>query len=304
MRRAGPILILLIGILALVIDLLPGLQLARLRVAPTGWRTVETKLGLDLEGGLRVEYQALPVDGKSPTPATWRSSGHRRAPGQPRPASPSRSSPPRAPTASSSSCRASPTRRRSASSSAQTGRLDFVPTRLDDRRPRARSLDPKQYPPLFSGDQVSSATVGTDQNGRPAVDFVLKPDGSSEVRRLHGQERRQLLRDHPRQRGHLGAGHPERRSRTGTSRSPVAGWPASTPRTPRTSSRSSSSARCRSRSGALERDRSARRWAASSSTRAVLAGAHRDLAWSSRSCSSTTGCRASWRASRSSTTRS
>jgi preprotein translocase subunit SecD len=28
---------------------------------------VETKLGLDLQGGLRVEYQALPADGQVPT---------------------------------------------------------------------------------------------------------------------------------------------------------------------------------------------------------------------------------------------
>ena len=36
--------------------------------SPDGaWRTIETKLGLDLEGGLRVEYQALPKDGVQPT---------------------------------------------------------------------------------------------------------------------------------------------------------------------------------------------------------------------------------------------
>ena len=31
-------------------------------------RVIETKLGLDLEGGIRVEYQALPKDGKTPGP--------------------------------------------------------------------------------------------------------------------------------------------------------------------------------------------------------------------------------------------
>ena len=65
MRKAGPILILLIGILSLVIVFFPGLRLPDSGSAD-GWRTVETKLGLDLEGGLRVEYQALPVEGKHP----------------------------------------------------------------------------------------------------------------------------------------------------------------------------------------------------------------------------------------------
>ena len=68
MRKAGPILILLIGVLALVIDFFPGLQLPDSTSADGAWRPVETKLGLDLSGGLRVEYQALPVEGKTPTP--------------------------------------------------------------------------------------------------------------------------------------------------------------------------------------------------------------------------------------------
>ena len=47
--------------------------LANLRVPDSSagdgqWRLIETKLGLDLEGGLRVEYRALPKDGVSPTP--------------------------------------------------------------------------------------------------------------------------------------------------------------------------------------------------------------------------------------------
>ena len=69
MRKAGPILILLIGILALVIDFVPGLSLPDSQGAAGTWRQVETKLGLDLSGGLRVEYQAQPVDGKAPTDA-------------------------------------------------------------------------------------------------------------------------------------------------------------------------------------------------------------------------------------------
>ena len=59
----------------------------------------------------------------------------------------------------------------------QTGRLDFVP--LGQTTATAgQILDLTQYPPLFSGDQVASATVGTDPNSRPAVDFVLKDEGA------------------------------------------------------------------------------------------------------------------------------
>ena len=57
-----------------------------------------------------------------------------------------------------------------------TGRLDFVPLGTTQATAN-QTLDPKAFPPLFSGDQVSSATVGTDQNGRPAVNFVLKDTG-------------------------------------------------------------------------------------------------------------------------------
>ena len=63
MRRAGPILIVVIGVLALLICFCPGLRLPDSTASDGQWRLIETKLGLDLEGGLRVEYQALPKDG-------------------------------------------------------------------------------------------------------------------------------------------------------------------------------------------------------------------------------------------------
>jgi hypothetical protein len=58
-----------------------------------------------------------------------------------------------------------------------TGRIDFVPLGSTEAA-AGQTIDTKTFPPLFSGDQVASATVGTDQNGRPAVDFILKPDGA------------------------------------------------------------------------------------------------------------------------------
>jgi preprotein translocase subunit SecD len=177
MRRAGPILIVLIGVLALLVDFLPGLALPDSQSVDGSWRPIETKLGLDLEGGLRVEYQAIPVEGRNPGPgdmAVIKDIVERRVnqtgvsepvvvtqgadrvvvelPGVTDPESVRRLV-------------------------GQTGRLEFVPlgqTQVQD----GQLLDLTTNPPLFSGDQVQSATVGTDQNGRPAVDFVLKGDGA------------------------------------------------------------------------------------------------------------------------------
>ena len=66
MRRLAPILIVLIGLSALLVDFWPGLKLPTLGDLGGGAKRLETKLGLDLQGGLRVEYQALPVPGKDP----------------------------------------------------------------------------------------------------------------------------------------------------------------------------------------------------------------------------------------------
>jgi protein-export membrane protein SecD len=69
MRRFVPVLIVVIGLLALAIDFWPGLKLPSLGDPSAGSKVVETKLGLDLQGGLRVEYQAIPVGDKSPDAA-------------------------------------------------------------------------------------------------------------------------------------------------------------------------------------------------------------------------------------------
>jgi preprotein translocase subunit SecD len=176
MRRAGPVLILLIGVFALIIDFFPGLRLPDFAGGGAP-RVVETKLGLDLKGGLRVEYQAQPKDGVAPTreglnvekdiierrvnttgvsepvvvvqgddrivielPGISDVDSVRRLVGQ-------------------------------------TGVLDFVPlgtTQMTDGQP----VDLKEFPPLFSGDQLESAAVGRDQQGGGlTVTFVLKNDG-------------------------------------------------------------------------------------------------------------------------------
>src|SRR5436190_2732672 len=177
MRRAGPILILLIGVLALLIDFVPGLMLPDTASADGSWRAVETKLGLDLSGGLRVEYQAQAVDGKTPTPGDMgviKDIVERRV-------NTTGVSEPLVTTQGSDRVVVElpgvtdPEAVRKLVG--QTGQLDFVPLGSTTAT-EGQVLDLKQYPPLFGGDQVSSATVGTDQNGRPAVDFVLKSDGA------------------------------------------------------------------------------------------------------------------------------
>jgi preprotein translocase subunit SecD len=178
MRRAGPILILVIGLLALAIDFWPRLQIPDTSSAEGVWRTVETRLGLDLQGGLRAEYQALPVGDKRPGPADMaiiKDIVERRV-------NTTGVSEPVVTTQGSDRVVVElpgvtdPEAMRKLIG--QTGRLDFVPlgsTQATD----GQILDPNQYPPLFSGDQVASATVGQDPNGRPAVDFVLKDDGKN-----------------------------------------------------------------------------------------------------------------------------
>ncbi len=178
MRKAGPILILLIGILSLVIVFFPGLHLPDSSSADGTWRAVETKLGLDLKGGLRVEYQAMPVEGKEPGAADMaiiKDIVERRVntTGVSEPV-----------VTTQGKDRVVVELPGVTDSEAvyklvgQTGRLDFVPLGTTQAQ-EGQILDPVQFPPSFSGDQVSSATVGTDQNGRPAVDFVLKDEGKA-----------------------------------------------------------------------------------------------------------------------------
>ena len=184
MRRAAPILIIVIGLLALVLSFvavpLPS-------TGNTEGRTLETKLGLDLQGGLRIEYQVLPAEGKVPSPADL------------------------------AVMRQIVLNRIDKSGVAEpqvvvqgndrivvempgvtnvdqirdlvgtTGRLDFVPL---GSTPAAagQKLDPAWIAQpcsaevtincvLFSGDQVSSAAIGADQTGQRTVDFTLGDQG-------------------------------------------------------------------------------------------------------------------------------
>ncbi len=66
MRRTTPFLIVAVLLAALVLDFWPRLTLPSVLDPSGGNHPVETKLGLDLQGGLQVIYQLQPVDGKAP----------------------------------------------------------------------------------------------------------------------------------------------------------------------------------------------------------------------------------------------
>jgi preprotein translocase subunit SecD len=187
MRRAGPILILVLGVLAILVDF------ARIPIPSFGSqdagtsRYLETKLGLDLRGGLRVEYQVLPAEGKTPSrddlnimrqiivnrvdksgvaePQVVVQGTDRIVVEMPG-------------ITNADQIRALV---------GTTGRLDFVPLGQTPAS-QGQTLDPSIIGKkcdaattvncvLFSGDQIASATIGADQTGRRTVNFVLNDQG-------------------------------------------------------------------------------------------------------------------------------
>ena len=176
MRRTGPILIVVIGLLALIVDFAPRLRLPQLGGGET--RVVETKLGLDLEGGLRVEYQALPAEGKAPDAAAL---GLIRSIIEERVNSIGVAEPV---VTTQGTDRVvvelpgvtDPDAVRKLVGT--TGRLDFVPIPSGQTPPAEGTEIAQGLPVLFSGDQVQSATIGTSQTGGRTVDFVLKENGA------------------------------------------------------------------------------------------------------------------------------
>jgi preprotein translocase subunit SecD len=185
-RRSGPILIAVIGVLALFIDFWPNLVLPALS-SEGGNRRIETKLGLDLQGGLKVEYRVNPNAGQAPTLAdveVVKGIIERRvnATGVAEPV-----------VVTSGTDRIVVEVPGVSDTAAirrlvgQTGELDFVPlprtTYGTEGAPGPQLATagqplPTQETPLFGGDQVSAANVATDQNGARVVSFSLKEEGA------------------------------------------------------------------------------------------------------------------------------
>jgi protein-export membrane protein SecD len=60
----------------------------------------------------------------------------------------------------------------------QTGQLVFVPIPPGTTVSSGQTLDLTTYPPLFSGKEITSATLGTDSLGKLAVNFTLSSEGT------------------------------------------------------------------------------------------------------------------------------
>jgi preprotein translocase subunit SecD len=176
MRKTGPILILIIGVLALIVDFVPGLRLPD--GSAEGSRPIETKLGLDLRGGLRVEYQAQPVGDKTPSPADLaviRTIIENRvnSTGVSEPVITTQGSD-RVVVELPGVSDPDAIRRLVG----QTGRLDFVPLGTTQKQV-GDTIDPKQFPALFSGEQLESAAIANSgQTNQRVVTFVLKSQGA------------------------------------------------------------------------------------------------------------------------------
>ena len=176
MRRAGPILILVIGVLALIIDFVPGISVPDSSEA--GSRVLDTKLGLDLKGGLRVEYQAQPVNGKQPRIEDLeviRTIVENRvnATGVSEPVVTTQGSD-RVVVELPGVSDPNAIRRLVG----QTGRLDFVPLGKTQKN-KGDAIDETQFPPLFSGTELQSAAIGqSGQTGNRVVTFTLKDNGA------------------------------------------------------------------------------------------------------------------------------
>jgi preprotein translocase subunit SecD len=174
MRRFLPALILLVGLAALAIDFVP-LQ-RPLSDPPT---PIETRLGLDLQGGLRGEYRALPANGQAVDAEGLENiraiiENRINQYGVAEPIIQTQGSD-RIVVEIPGVTNEQDVRRLIGS----TGRLDFVevpPDRAQEVVPGARIPEGLQV--VFSGDKIVTAVAGTNQVGERAVDFTLNSEGA------------------------------------------------------------------------------------------------------------------------------
>ena len=153
----------------------------------------------------------------------------------------------------------------------QTGRLDFVPLGTTQKT-AGDTVDETQFPPLFSGTELSSAAIGNDQHGGRVVTSCSRTTGAKlfgEYTAGHIGQYFAIVLDSkvisaPVIQSAIPGGNVQ------ISRRPSA---ATRSRRRRTSSRSSSSARCRSRSRSCRRSGSARRSGEQFFSQSLLAGA-------------------------------
>ncbi len=187
MRRTTPLLILVLGVLSLIVDFWPKLTIPNFGDPSGGTRVVETKLGLDLVGGLQVEYSLQPAGGKAPDAgalATTKTIIENRV-------NTTGVSEPVVQTQGTDRIVVelpgvtNPDQIRDLL--VQTGKLDFVPLPPAEYGTQSapgtyQAVDGQPLPtaetPLFGGDQIDQAYPSTDQTGLRAVGFRLKSTGA------------------------------------------------------------------------------------------------------------------------------
>jgi len=174
MRRFLPVLIVVVGLAAFAIDFLPlGRPLSDPPVP------IDTRLGLDLQGGLRGEYRALPTE-TSPINAESLSDIrtiienriNQYGVSEPIVQTQGRD---RIVVEIPGVTNEQDVRELIGS----TGRLDFVevpPARSAEVVPG--TLIPPDLNVIFSGNQIASAAAGNDQTGQRAVDITLRDEGA------------------------------------------------------------------------------------------------------------------------------
>jgi preprotein translocase subunit SecD len=177
MRRLIPFVIVAVGLVALAVVVLPNFP------RPLGGspQFAETRLGLDLRGGLQGEYQAITPDGSTPNKAdleTIRTIIENRvnATGVAEPVVQTVGDD-RIVVELPGVTDQQEIRKLIGS----TGRLIFVPVPQGQSPPAQDSTINPAWPPLFSGDQVDPSQVapGFDSTtGERTVQFALKSDGA------------------------------------------------------------------------------------------------------------------------------
>src|SRR5687767_3282488 len=173
MRRLLPILIVAIGLAALAVDVL---SLPRPLSDPP--QRIETRLGLDLQGGLRGEYRAV---GTAERPVTFENLADIRTIIENR-INQYGVAEPIVQTQGSDRVVveipgvANPEEVRNLIGS--TGRLEFVPIPADMQGIGQGVQIPPNLTPLFGGEELVVARPGFDQQNRRAVEFELASRGA------------------------------------------------------------------------------------------------------------------------------
>jgi preprotein translocase subunit SecD len=170
MRRILPFVLVAVGLVALAYAVLP---LPR----PLGSEPVQTRLGLDLQGGLRGEYQLIATSDQPVTPEalqTSRSIIEQRvnATGVAEPIIQTQGQ-----DRISVEIPGVQNVEQVRDLIGSTGQLEFVPIPTDTQVQQGQQIPPG-LEALFTGRELDAAGPSTDELGRPAVEFFLKPEGA------------------------------------------------------------------------------------------------------------------------------